>query len=179
MLCWRSHDLTSCQIYSNTFLRGNHISNPQVPNTPNSKLLAVSNEGEIILMAEIRVDPHNLHLRPHHPSPPLLDQKFMVSNPEKAPTFPLYLPWLRHSRYILFHYIYIYSYKPGHATTTFFWEQKKDANQICPTLKPSGRYTTARSKPFAKTSGARKPSGCFAMSRANLASHSWKTFWLR
>lgn len=61
MLCWRSHDLTSCQIYSNTFLRGNHISNPQVPNT---KLLAVSNEGEIIRMAEIRFDPHNLHLRP-------------------------------------------------------------------------------------------------------------------
>ena len=80
-------------------------------------------------------------------------------------SFPLYL-------------IPLYSYKPGHATTTFFWEQKKDANQICPTLKPSGRYTTARSKPFAKTSGARKPSGCFAMSRANLASHSWKTFWV-
>ena len=37
---------------------------------------------------------------------------------------------------------------------------------------PSGRYTTAKSKPFAKTSGALKPSGCWAMSRANLASHS-------
>ena len=37
---------------------------------------------------------------------------------------------------------------------------------------PSGRYTTAKSKPFAKTSGARNPSGCWAMSRANLASHS-------
>lgn len=103
-LGWRSHDLTSCQIYSNTFLQGNHLSNPQVPN---SKLLAVSNEGEIILMAEIRVDPHNLHLRPHHPSPPCLDLKFIVSNPEKAPTFPLYLPRLCHFRYTWFHYIVI------------------------------------------------------------------------
>lgn len=91
---------------------------------------------------------------------------------------------LQHSHYIFPDYVISaildsISYKPGHATTTFFWEQKKDANQICPTLKPSGRYTTARSKPFAKTSGARKPSGCFAMSRANLASHSWRAFWLR
>ena len=32
---------------------------------------------------------------------------FIASNPEKAPTFPLYLPWLYHFHYTWFHYIAI------------------------------------------------------------------------
>ena len=79
----------------------------QTPQTPSH--LKSQRKGKYSwLMAEIRVDPHNL--RPSQSSSKTTihpDLKFIMSNPEKAPTFPLYLPWVCHFHYTWFHYIVI------------------------------------------------------------------------
>lgn len=54
---------------------------------------------------------------------------FIVSNPEKAPTFPLYLPRLCHFRYTWFHYIVI---SQAMQLQHFFGSKKRTPTKLAP-----------------------------------------------